>query len=90
MSTVNMKKVGDVYEQDFDPFSEYSHQPNKVEFNTREVTPIKHVEVSMQPNKHEAARNKMNKVIDGIDEAIEGVELIFEFGNKLAERFRRF
>ena len=44
----------------------------------------------MQPKRIDIARQKMNKVIDGIDEAIEGAELIFEFGNKLAERFRRF
>lgn len=84
MDTVNMKKVGDVYEQDMDPYSEYHHQ------SKQEIQPIHSVEVTVQPKRIDTARQKMNKVIDGIDEAIEGAELIFEFGNKLAERFRRF
>ena len=85
MDTVNMKKVGDVYEQDMDPYSEYQHQPKQ------EIQPTcSNMEVAVQPKRIDTARQKMNRVIDGIDEAIEGAELIFEFGNKLAERFRRF
>lgn len=86
MSTVNMKKVGDVYEQDMDPYSEYHHQTNQ----SVQPSTVNSVQVTVQPKRIETARQKMNQVIDGIDEAIEGAELIFEFGNKLAERFRRF
>lgn len=86
MDIVNMKKVGDMYEQDMDPYSEYRHQ-SKQEIKQ---TCSNSTQVTVQPKRIDTARQTMNKVIDGIDEAIEGAELIFEFGNKLAERFRRF
>ena len=85
MSTVNMKKVGDAYEVDMDPFAEYKHtKPQDVSESET------YVEATTQPKRIDEARKKMNKVVENVDEMIEGAELIFEFGNKLAERFGRF
>ena len=83
MSTVNMKKVGDVYEQDMDPFSEYNHTQEPVAKEKSQV------EVVVQPRPIDNARKQMHQVVDNVDQVIEGVELMFEFGNKIAERFRR-
>lgn len=86
MKTVNMKKVGDVYEPEMDPYAEYQHNSTKPD--VEESAP--HVEATAQPRRIDEARKQMNQVIGNVDEVIEGAELIFEFGNKLAERFGRF
>ena len=47
-------------------------------------------EVVVQPSNQKQARDKMNQMIENIDEMMDGMNIMLEFGNKLAERFRRF
>lgn len=84
MSTINMKKVGDTYEPEMDPYSEYQHeQPAKPEEK-------KVAKAEVHTRKVSQAREAMNAMFDNIDEAIDGAELVMEFGDKFMERLRRF
>lgn len=87
MNTINMKKVGNTYEQDMDPYSEYLHTPNNSQSSNIDT---KETKIPTIQSKIDVARGQMNQVVGNIDEVIEGAELIFEFGDMLAKRFRRF
>lgn len=82
MSTINMKNVDGVYEPDMDPYSEYEHEQAKAK---EKVVPAK-----AQPRRVDQARDAMNQMFENIDEAFDGAELVFEFGDKFMERLRRF
>lgn len=89
MDIINMKNVDGVFEQDMDPYSEYQHPTSKSSTGGVKSNNCT-VEVTVEPRKIDTARKKMNNVMSNIDEAIEGAELIFDFGNMIAERLRRF
>ncbi len=81
---INMKEVDGVFVQDMDPYAEYEYKEEKQAQSKRQT------EVVVQPSNQKQARDKMNQMIENIDEMMDGMNIMLEFGNKLAERFRRF
>lgn len=78
-----MKQVDGIYvQEDMDPYSEYKHV-------TETTQPRQENTQVVVKSRGQKARRQADAFIEGVDEAIEGAEIMFEFGNKLMERLRR-
>lgn len=79
---INMKEVDGVFvKEDMDPYSEYTHHV--------EAQPQQRTEVKVVSDRGKESRNQMNQMVQNVDEAMEGFDIMMEFGNKMFERLRR-